>query len=107
MNDKNLKKFFTENKVDVPDEGFSERIFRQLPERKNILPHIIMVIFITIGLTLTFTIQGTSTIIDQINNLIASINHLQKISPTSLITCIVLLGMVGIIGYSLVNVDAE
>jgi len=101
MNDKDLHKFFIENKVDVQDEGFSERIFRQLPERRNILPHIIMVVFIVIGLIITFSIQGANTIIDQINNLISSVNH----SPGLFITSVVLLGIVAIIGYSLMQVE--
>lgn len=28
-----VKKFFSENRIDVPDDGFSRRVMRRLPDR--------------------------------------------------------------------------
>jgi len=105
MNEKDLKEIFKAHRIDIRDEGFSERIIRKLPERRNVLPHIIMVAFIIIGLSFCFIIQGITPIIEQVNSLITSINNLQAPSPSSVITYIVLLGTIGLISYPLVKTE--
>ena len=107
MNEQDLKKIFAANKIDIPDNGFSERIVRQLPERTKLLPQIVMTVFITIGLVLTFAIQGLAPLLNQIDSLITSIIHLQPPSPISVITYISLLGLVGTIGFAAAQVAAE
>jgi hypothetical protein len=104
MDEKDIKKIFTTNRVDVPDEGFSERITGQLPARKSMLYQIIMVVSIMLGLVLVFAIQGFNTVPEQIYNLIISISHSQMPSPSSMITYIIVLAMTGIIGYSMVYI---
>ena len=106
MNDQDFKKIFTAHKTDVPDNGFSEHVVRQLPERKNRLSQIIMAVFTLIGLILFFVIQGITPLLEQINHLIVSISHLQAPSPSSVITYISLLATIGIVGYSVMQVDA-
>jgi len=101
-----LKKIFTAHRADVPNEGFSERVMRQLPERKSVLPQMIMVVFIMIGLGLTFLIQGVTPLLEQINSLITSISLLQAPSPIAVITYLSTLGLTGIIGYSVIQADA-
>jgi len=63
MNDTDLRKIVIAHKFDIPDEGFSERIVRQLPERKSMLPQLVMAVFIMIGLALTFTILGVTPLL--------------------------------------------
>ena len=106
MNDKEFRKIFVAHRVDIPDDGFSERVIRQLPERKSILPQIVMVVFTVIGLSLTFTIQGVAPILEQINSLITSVSHLQIPSPGAIITYISALALTGIIGFSVAQADA-
>ena len=105
MNDQDLKKIFVSHKADIPDEGFSERVIRQLPERKSMLPQVVMVVFVMIGLTLTFAIQGVTPLLEQINSLITSISHLQAPSPSSVIAYICSLAIIGTIGYSVAYAD--
>ena len=100
MNDLDLKKIFITHKVDIPDDGFSECVIRKLPERQSMLPQAVMVVFVMIGLSLTFAIQGVSPLLEQINSLITSISQLQAPSPSAVITYLGVLGMIGIIGYS-------
>jgi len=104
---KNLKirKVFESHRVDISDDGFSERVIRQLPERKSMLPQIVMVVFIILGLALTFAIQGVTPLLNQINSLITSISHLQAPSPAAVITYIGVVGLVGIIGYAVAQAD--
>ena len=107
MNEQDFKKIFVTHRVDVSDEDFSERIIRQLPERKSMLPLIVMIFFNMVGLALTFAIQGVTPILEQINSLITSINHLQVPSLSSVITYIGVLSLSGIIGYSVYQADAR
>jgi len=101
-----LRKVFETHRVDVPDEGFSERVVRRLPERKNMLPQIIMVAFTMLGLVLTFAIQGIMPILEQINSLIFSISHLQAPSLSAIITYLGTLGLAGIISFAVAQADA-
>jgi hypothetical protein len=106
MNDQDFKKIFSAHRVDIPDEGFSERIIRQLPERKSILPQIVVVVFTIAGLTITFAIQGVTPLIEQFNSLITSVSRMQIPSPVSIITYISALALTGIIGFSVAHADA-
>ena len=106
MSDQNFSKIFTAHKVEFPDEGFSERVIRRLPERKNMLPQIVMIVFVLIGLVLTFAIQGFTPILEQINSLVVSISQLQIPTASSVIVYLGVLSMIGIIGYSVAQADA-
>jgi len=106
MNDQDLKKIFVAHKVDISDDGFSERIIRQLPERRSILPQMVMVVFIMIGLVIIFVVQGVAPILEQINSLVSSICQLQAPSPIAVLTYLGILGSTGIIGYSIAQADA-
>ena len=106
MNDQDLKKIFLEQKVDIPDEGFSERVIRQLPERKSLLPQVIMITCITVGIILTIALQSIVPVFEQIELLINSISRLQIPSLLSIATYISVLALLGIIGYSVAQADA-
>jgi len=106
MNDHDFKKIFAAHRANVPDEGFSGRVIRQLPKRKTVLPQVVMAVFIMIGLALTFAIQGVAPLFEQINSLITSISQLQAPSPIAVITYLGALGLIGIIGYSVAQADA-
>jgi hypothetical protein len=101
MNEKDLKNLFTTHKADIPDDGFSERVIRRLPERQSILPQIIMPVFIMIGLILTFLVPGfTTLVLEQIHSLITSINHSEMPSAMAVTTYLIMLGLLSTIGYS-------
>ena len=105
MNDQDFSEIFTVHKVEFPDEGFSERVIRRLPERKSMLPQMIMTVSVMTGLVLTFAIQGI-TMLKQINSLVISISKLQIPSASSIIVYIGALVMIGVIGYSVAQADA-
>jgi len=107
MKDEVLRKIFAEHKVDIPDNGFSERVLRQLPERKSILPQIVMVVFILIGLALMFALNGITSLLDPITGLITSVSRLQAPAPSSVVIYLGFLSMVGIIGYAVVKADID
>jgi len=105
MNEQDLKKIFAEHKTDIPDKGFSERIIKQLPERRSILPQIVMVVFILIGLALMFALNGVAPLLDPIAGLITSVSRLQAPSPSSIVIYLGFLSVVGIIGYAIAQAD--
>jgi len=106
MNEQDFRKIFVTQRVDIPNEGFSERVIRQLPERKSVLPQMVMTGSIMIGLVLTFAIQGVTPLLEQINSLITSISLMQAPSPIAIVTYLSALGLIGIIGYAVAQVDA-
>ncbi len=105
MNDQDLKKIFVVHKVDIPDHGFSERVTSQLPERRNILPQVVMAVFVMIGLTLTFSMLGITPLLEQLGSLITSISHMQMPSLVSVVSYLGVLALLGIIGYSVAQAD--
>ena len=107
MDDRDLKKIFSEHKVDVPNDGFSKHIITQLPERRNMLPQIVMAAFILMGLALTLAIQDIQPLIEQIDYLVTSISHLQIPSLVSVVTYFGILALLGIIGYSVAQADVR
>jgi hypothetical protein len=101
------KTIFEAHKVEFPDDGFSERVIRQLPERKSILPQVVMAAFVMIGLVLTFAVQGGfMPALEQINSLVNSISRMQIPTASAVITYISALAMIGVIGYSVAQADA-
>jgi hypothetical protein len=92
---------------DFPDNGFSKRIFRQLPERKSLIPQIIMVASVVIGLGIVFSIRGFVPVMEQILSLVTSVSCLQMPSSGSIVTYIGLLTMTGTIGYSVMQTGRE
>ena len=107
MNEQDLRKIVVTHKVDVPDEGFSERVARQLPERKSLLPPILMAVFIMIGIVPAFALLGVAPLIEQINSLITSVRLLQAPSLSAVTTYIGLLSLTGIVGYAMTQADVE
>ena len=106
MNDSDIKKIFIAHRVDIPDDGFSERVISRLPERKSILPQAVMSVFVMIGLAITFAIHGITPMLEQLNSLVTSITLLQAPSLSSVIAYFVVLSLMGIIGYSVAQADA-
>jgi len=104
MTDQDFKKLFTAHQIDIPDEGFSDRIARNLPGRKSLLPQLIMGSLIVTGLVFVFAIQGFSPVFDQIYSLVTAINRSQMPSISAVVTYLSILAYTGIISYSVVQV---
>lgn len=107
MNEQDFSKIFEVYKQEFSDNGFSEQIIKHLPERKSVLPQIVMTAFVMLGLVLTFVIQDFTLVLEQINSLVNSINQLQIPSASAIIIYLSILGLTGLIGYSVVWADVE
>ena len=107
MNDQDFKTKFLAHKIDVPDDGFSEHIIRQIPEHKSLLPQIIMIVSVTVSLVLLFVLQSFVPIIEQIHLLVTSICRMQMPSLSAIVSYMGILTMTGTIGYTVVQVSGE
>jgi hypothetical protein len=106
MNDNYFKKVFVAHKIDVPDDGFSERVIRKLPERNSMLPQMVMVTFVVIGLAFIFGTLDFAHFLEQINSLLISVTQLKIPSPSAIITYISALALTVLIGFSVAQADA-
>jgi hypothetical protein len=62
-NDKMLKNFFSENKQEIADNGFANRVMRKLPETSD--RSWIVWIFAAIGMAISLYLIINSTLIEQ------------------------------------------
>ena len=103
MENKDFSRIFLSHKADFPDEGFSGRVIKQLPERKSMAPQIVMVTFVVIGMALMFGIQGFVPLLEQIDSLVISVSRLQIPSPTAIVAYISVLATTLMIGFSVAH----
>ncbi|MCL1973289.1 MAG: DUF5056 domain-containing protein [Bacteroidetes bacterium] len=101
MHEHDLKKLFDPLKTAIPDQGFSEEVVQRLPKRKNLLPQIVLIVFILLGLILTIGIQGVTNIHEQIVGLSKSIGQMQAPSSIAIITYLGLFLWTVTTGYAL------
>jgi hypothetical protein len=98
--DKNLKQLFEAHRTEFSDNGFSDHLKHHLPERPSVLPQFLMIISIITGLTLTISILGVTTILDNIVNFVLAISHLQLPSAISTFTYVAMFATLGLIGFA-------
>lgn len=94
-NDKMLKDFFSANKTEIADNGFSKRVMRQLPEPAD--KSWIVWLFASLGLVLTILLGVQNGVLEQI------LLHLKNISIYYWLGCICLFPIVGSMSYCYVQ----
>lgn len=96
-NDKRLCDFFSENKHEIADNGFSRRVMRHLPDRSNRLTHIWTVFVLAIGTALFFWLGGLGAVWGTLREVfISMINHgTTTLDPKSLLIAAVVLLFMG------------
>ena len=107
MNDNCFKKLFEAHKDDVPDNGFSKRVIRQLPKRNSVWPQMVMITSVVVGLALMFAALGFAYFLEQINSLLISVSQLKMPTPSAIITYISALALTSLIGFSVAQADAD
>jgi len=105
MDEKEIREVFASKKINFPDDGFTEQLTKRLPERNGALPQIIMIVFITAGFALTLTIQGVTTLIEQLASLVLSISQLSIPSPSAILAYTIVLVLTGMTGFALTLTD--
>ena len=89
-NDKLLKDFFSENKQEIADNGFTRRVMRQLPETAD--RSWIVWVFSAIGMAISMYLVINSTIIEQ---LLLFFRHVSIYYILGTVFCLPLLGTAG------------
>ena len=89
-NDKLLKNFFSENKQEIADNGFTNRVIRKLPETAD--RSWIVWIFAAIGMAISMYLVINSTIIEQ---LFLAFRHISIYYILGTVFCLPLLGTAG------------
>jgi hypothetical protein len=89
-NDKLLKDFFSENKEEIEDNGFSKQVMRKLPEAAD--RGWIIWIFAAIGMAISIYLGVTSGLMEQ---LIFLFKHISIYYMLGGVFCFPLLGIAG------------
>ena len=63
--DKLLKSFFSQNKPEIADNGFTQKVMRRLPENEQITGWIILM-FTALGCLITFALVDVPEVISEI-----------------------------------------
>ena len=84
--EQDLKRIFKAKRLDIPDNGFSQQVRRNLPERKGTLLQIIVPLSAIAGFAIVVAIFGVMPIYNQMLDLTTAISRLQMPSAMSLFT---------------------
>lgn len=99
-------------KVELPDNGFSERIVRMLPERSPVLPQIIVGFCSLVGVALAFLLVGAAELTErmvaltgllnvQMLALTEALSRMEPLAPTTTALCVGGAAIAGLIGVAL------
>lgn len=94
-----VKKFFSENRIDVPDDGFSKRVMRRLPNRTRRISRLWTAVCVVVGLMIFFRNKGFSVLVSCFDGIFSDVlaRHEQLNNPHMLLTVgLVLLLMWGV-----------
>jgi len=88
---KMLKDFFGENKLEIPDNGFTQRVIRKLPEQTN--RSWIVWLFAAIGMAISLLLGINSGLIQ---SLLIGMEHIPIYYLLAVVFCFPLVGSIGI-----------
>lgn len=96
-----VKKFFSENRIEVPDNGFSKRVMRRLPDRTRRISRLWTVVCVVIGLLIFIRNKGFTVLVSCFDSIFSDIlaRHEQLHNPYLLLSMavgLVLLWGVGV-----------
>ena len=107
MNEQDFSKIFKAHKKSFSDNDFSEQVIKRLPKRKSMLPQTVMIAFVLLGMIFVFVLQVYVPVMEQLNSLITSVSQLQMPSASAIFTYFVVLGLIGLIGFSVAQAGAD
>lgn len=103
MNEKELRKIFTDHKKEVSDDGFTRRTVSALPERPALLPRWVTGLCVAAALASLWFVFTTAPVTEQLRLLVDSIARLKMPSTFSVAVYVGILTLLGAVGYSLVE----
>jgi len=73
IDDKLLKEFFSDNKQEIADNGFTRRVMHKLPDRNARFANIITTLCIAIALIMFFVLDGLQALVGVFREVFISI----------------------------------
>ncbi len=101
--DEQLKDYFQQNKKEIKDEGFSNRVMHALPRKKT--PYYIVYIFLAFGVLLFLSINGFDQTMISFSNVSFTIPELKLTSVQSL--GVVIAFVLIVCSVSVLGIDSE
>lgn len=98
-----VRKFFEENRTDIPDSGFTRRVMRRLPDRTRRLNRIWTAICVALGVVVAVKLDWLEALSSQVKNAADTVmaNHVIADNPFLLFIGLLLLIFLG--GYNLIS----
>lgn len=96
-----LNSFFSENTINVPDDGFTDRVMQRLPERKNRLAQVWTWLCAVAGIVFLVATKSWLTIYSLLKNMLLGIipDHLSHVTLAPYIIAMIIIS--ALMGYSL------
>lgn len=96
-NDKLLRDFFTDQKKEIADNGFSRRVMQNLPNRSNRLSQLWTVLITLTGIVLFFGLGGLNALWSTLREVFISMvqSGIATLDPKSLVIAAVVLIFLG------------
>lgn len=91
--DKLLKQFFSERKLEIEDNGFSRRVMHSLPGRKHKWSQLWSILCMIVAVTLFFVLGGLQGIVGTLREVFVSMvqQGVMNIDPRSIIIAAIVL----------------
>ena len=86
-NDKLLIDFFAENRLEIPDNGFTRRVMRPLPDRTRRISQVWVTFCFTLALVLFFVFDGLQQVLGTLRETLtaAAQSGVTELDPKSLL----------------------
>lgn len=100
-----VKKFFDENKIEIPDNGFSRRVMRRLPDRMRRLNRIWTAVCIALGVIMCVKFNWIASLSTQVRSIADTVmsNHVIAGNPILLLFGLLFIIFLG--GYNLIAAE--
>lgn len=100
-----VRKFFEENKIEIPDAGFSRRVMRCLPDRTRRLNRIWTAICVAVGVVMCVKFDWLSSLSAQVKSLADTVMSNHVISENPILLLFGLLFVIFLGGYNLIMAE--
>lgn len=113
MNDRNhipeeeLREVFGKGRKEFADEGFTRRVMRQLPQRRSLLPQVIVAVCAVVGIGLTILILGFEPLAGAAQAMAAPLAGMQMPSLVLWLGCLAVAAASTLVGLAICRADTD
>lgn len=98
IDDKLLKQFFSEQKQEIEDRGFTRKVMRSLPDRSRKISNLLMLVTVAIGVAIFIAFNGLQAIAGTLREVFVSLvqSGAENLDPKSLIIAVAVVLFLGL-----------